>query len=250
MSGSANVTPHSLFISDLHLCSSRPNITQLFLTFLANQASQADALYILGDLFEYWAGDDDIGDAHHQVIIEAFRKLASTGTAIYFMHGNRDFLIGDAFYKVANIKLLADPSLLSLYGHQVLISHGDALCTDDTTYQDFRRQVREPAWQTAFLCQPLAARKAQIEALRQRSENEKSQKSQAIMDVNPEAVYALIRSHHYPPILIHGHTHRPAKHDLIVDQHPIQRWVLGDWYEQGSCLRVDQTGCMAEKIQA
>jgi len=238
----------SLFISDLHLCSSRPAITQQFLDFLSTTATQADALYILGDLFEYWAGDDDLADAHHQQVISAFKTVAVAGTQLYFMHGNRDFLIADDFAKAAHIKLLDDPTLLSLYGYQVLLSHGDELCTDDTSYQQFRLQVRDGKWEQSFLSQPLGARKAQIEALRQRSETEKSQKSELIMDVNADAVAKLIRSHGYPQLLIHGHTHRPAKHELVVDEHQCERWVLGDWYEQGSCLKLDSRGCSAQGL--
>ncbi len=159
------------------------------------------------------------------------------------MHGNRDFLLGTSFAEAAGITLLTDPTLLNLHGKRVLLSHGDALCTDDTAYQEFRNQVRSPVWQQAFLDQPLAARKTQIEALRLRSEQEKSHKSMRIMDVNAEAVRDLIRAHDYPELLIHGHTHRPALHKLEFDGHVCQRWVLGDWYEQGSCLRLDSAGC-------
>jgi len=238
----------SLFISDLHLCSSRPAITQQFLDFLATTARQADALYILGDLFEYWAGDDDLADTHHHQIISAFKAAAASGVQLYFIHGNRDFLIDDDFATAAHIKLLGDPTLLTLYGYQVLLSHGDELCTDDVSYQQFRLQVRNAKWQQSFLSQPLAARKSQIEALRQRSETEKSRKSELIMDVNADAVENLIRNYGYPKLLIHGHTHRPAQHQLIVDGHKSERWVLGDWYEQGSCLRLDSAGCRAQGI--
>ncbi|MDP2247505.1 MAG: UDP-2,3-diacylglucosamine diphosphatase [Nitrosomonadales bacterium] len=245
-----NEDRHTLFISDLHLCESRPAITQQFISFLDNNVRQADALYILGDLFEYWAGDDDLEDAHHQSVIQALKRLSKHNVACYFIHGNRDFLLNQAFAEAAGLQLLNDPTLLSLYGHRVLLSHGDALCTDDVAYQDFRAQVREPAWQQQFLSQPLSARKAQIEALRMRSEQEKSNKSESIMDVNDEAVAALLRAQDYPEIFIHGHTHRPAMHPLEIDQHRIQRWVLGDWYEQGSCLRLDSSGCKALPLDA
>lgn len=231
---------HSLFISDLHLCSSRPAITSQFLAFLHTIAPQAEALYILGDFFEYWAGDDDL--AQHATIIAALRQLADQGTRIYFMHGNRDFLIGEDFSAAAGLQLLPDPTLLTLYGRRVLLSHGDALCTDDVAYQAFRQQVRTSAWQQQFLQQDLSVRKAQIEALRQRSEQEKSTKQQTIMDVNAEAVAQLLRDYDYPELLIHGHTHRPDSHQLQVDGHDSVRWVLGDWYEQGSCLRMDAQG--------
>lgn len=239
-------TAFSLLISDLHLCDSRPAITAQFLGFLQQQASQAEALYILGDFFEYWAGDDDL--AQHQPIIQALHTLSEQGTRLYFMHGNRDFLIGEAFAAAAGLALLPDPTLVTLYGKRVLLSHGDALCTDDIAYQAFRRQVRAPAWQQTFLQQPLPARKAQIEALRQRSEHEKSGKEESIMDVNAEAVTALLREYDYPELLIHGHTHRPALHTLEVDGHRTDRWVLGDWYEQGSCLVVDRQGVRNQSL--
>lgn len=243
-----NKTTYSLFISDLHLCSSRPAITQQFLTFLQTEAVQAHALYILGDLFEYWAGDDDLDDAHHQAIIAGLHRLAATGTNIFFMHGNRDFLLGQVFADAAGIQLLHDPTIIDLHGKRVLLSHGDALCTDDVDYQAFRRQVRTSAWQAAFLATPLAARKTQIKTLRLRSEQEKSYKSESIMDVNADAVNHLIKDYDYPELLIHGHTHRPALHRLKVDGHACQRWVLGDWYEQGSRLRCDATGCSSHLL--
>jgi UDP-2,3-diacylglucosamine hydrolase len=240
-----NKPGYALFISDLHLCRSRPAITALFLSFLKKTASQAESLYILGDLFEYWAGDDDLGDAHHQSIIMALNALAASGTAIFFMHGNRDFLLSDGFAEAAGIRILADPTLLTLYGKRVLLSHGDALCTDDTAYQAFRQKVRNPAWQKNFLGQPLAERRDQIELMRMRSEQEKSRKTESIMDVNAEAVDNLIRAYAYPELLIHGHTHRPDRHTLEVDGHKCERWVMGDWYEQGSCLKLDDSGCAA-----
>lgn len=249
LSADSDSQAHSLFISDLHLCHSRPAITRQFLAFLADAATQAEALYILGDFFEYWAGDDDLEDQHHQTVIQALATLANSGTRVFFMHGNRDFLIGQAFATAAHATLLSDPTPVTLYGQRVLLSHGDALCTDDTAYQAFRQQVRNPQWQAAFLQQPLAARKAQIEALRQKSEHEKAYKSESIMDVNTDALHALVKAYDYPSLLIHGHTHRPARHVLTVDGHTCIRWVLGDWYEQGSCLRLDDSGCRAITLQ-
>ncbi len=232
-----------LFISDLHLCQSRPHITTAFLNFLQNTALQANALYILGDLFEYWAGDDEVDDAHHQPIIAAFQALADAGVKIYFMHGNRDFLISTSFCNTAKITLLQDPAPINLYGKRVLLSHGDNLCTDDVAYQEFRQQVRDPKWQTEFLSQSLQARKGQIEAIRVRSEHEKSQKSAQIMDVNQDAITALLTAYNYPELLIHGHTHRPNQHHIHLNGHNVTRWVLGDWYEQGSYLACDQHRC-------
>lgn len=248
MSNIGNVTSHSLFISDLHLCASRPAITQGLIRFLQSTARQAERLYILGDLFEYWAGDDDINHPDHADIILAFQALSQAGTRLFLLHGNRDFLLGEQFAKTAHIEILPDPSEIHLYGKRILISHGDALCTDDTQYQTFRTQVRAPAWQAEFLSHPLSARKAQIAALRLQSEQEKSHKSLAIMDVNPQAVAALLRQYQYPPIFIHGHTHRPDTHYIEVDGHQCQRLVLGDWYEQGSCLRLDASGVSQQAV--
>ncbi|HYN54621.1 MAG TPA: UDP-2,3-diacylglucosamine diphosphatase [Methylotenera sp.] len=233
----------TIFISDLHLCVSRPYITEAFLHFLKHTAVKADSLYILGDFFEYWAGDDDIEEIHHQTIIAALSALAITGVDIFFMHGNRDFLVSTDFCKVAKITLLQDPTLINLYGKKVLLSHGDDLCTDDVAYQDFRRQVREAKWQQDFLSQSLQARKSQIEAIRMRSEHEKSLKSSQIMDVNQQAVKTLLVKFNYPELFIHGHTHRPYEHHIELNGYNITRWVLGDWYEQGSYLVCDKNGC-------
>jgi len=242
MTDIGNEVSHSLFISDLHLCASRPAIIKAFINFLQNTASKAERLYILGDLFEYWAGDDDIDHADHAEIIHALKLLSDSGTKLFFIHGNRDFLINDQFSKAANIKILPDPSEINLYGKRVLISHGDNLCTDDKDYQAFRKQVRMATWQAEFLSHPLNARKSQIESLRLQSEHAKSNKSQEIMDVNNEAVFTMMRQHQYPQIFIHGHTHRPNNHRMTIDDHLCQRIVLGDWYEHGSCIRLDEKG--------
>lgn len=239
----ANATTFDLFISDLHLCSSRPHITDSFITFLTTQATSARALYILGDLFEYWAGDDDIANPTNQAIINALRALTQHGTKLYLMHGNRDFLLGDAFCTATGATILNDPTLLNLYGKKVLLSHGDDLCTDDVAYIAFKAEVRKPEWITNFLSQPLAARKAYIESVRLRSEQEKKVKSLEIMDVNQAAVHALLQQHGYPDIFIHGHTHRPNVHTHTLDDKNIMRLVLGDWYEQGSYLKFSDQGC-------
>jgi UDP-2,3-diacylglucosamine hydrolase len=248
---------HSLFISDLHLCDSRPHITIAFIDFLENTASQAQALYILGDLFEYWAGDDSIQNnaiqntviktASLQASIHALSSLAKT-TPVFFMAGNRDFLIGEIFEKATGITILPDPTLLNLYGKRVLLSHGDVLCTDDTAYQNFRKQVRSADWQSQFLSQPLTTRVAYIEQLREKSERAKSAKSMQIMDVNRAAVEDLLKQHDYPPLFIHGHTHRPNTHTYTLAGHTCERWVLGDWYEQGSYLILDADGCHATNL--
>lgn len=239
-----------LLISDLHLCASRPHTTRLLLDFLGGPAREAQTLYILGDLFEYWAGDDDLPDPHHQQVCQAFKALADSGTQVAVMHGNRDFLLAQAFAQAAGATLLADPYLTQICGHSALLTHGDTLCTDDIAYQAFRRQVRAPDWQQAFLAQPLAARKAQIEGLRLRSEAEKSGKSEAIMDVNAEAVLQLLRSHGHPQWLIHGHTHRPGRHEIDDAGKTSTRWVLGDWYDSGNYLRCTGAGCELLPLRA
>lgn len=239
---------HALFISDLHLCHTRPAINALFERFLRDIAPQAEALYILGDFFEYWAGDDDLSEPFHSAIALQLSALADSGTRLYLMHGNRDFLIGAAFQRAAHITLLPDPTLIDLYGQPTLLMHGDTLCSDDVEYQAFRTQVRDPQWQQGFLATPLATRKAQIEALRQRSEQEKSSKAAEIMDVNADTVAATLRAFNYPR-LIHGHTHRPAKHVHTVDGKTCERWVLTDWYASGGYLRCDATGCVAQTLE-
>ncbi len=239
---------HCLFISDLHLCDSRPHITQAFIQFLEKTAANAQALYILGDLFEYWAGDDAIETDTLQPTIHALRSLA-LNVPVFLMHGNRDFLIGYDFAKATGIKMLPDPSLITLFDKPVLLSHGDALCTDDIAYQQFRKEVRNAPWQTQFLSQPLAKRITIIEELRAKSEQEKSNKSMEIMDVNGDAVDSLLRDFDYPPLFIHGHTHRPNKHTHKLDGHECERRVLGDWYEQGSYLELSAAGCVARKLE-
>lgn len=239
---------HTLFISDLHLCPTRPAINALFTRFVQDIAPQAEALYILGDFFEYWAGDDDLRDTFHLSITDSLAALAQHGTRVYIMHGNRDFLLSDAFMRAAQATLLPDPSSIDLYGTPTLLMHGDTLCTDDAAYQEFRDMVRQHEWQAAFLAQPLTQRKAQIEALRKQSTEAKATKSAEIMDVNPAAVEAILRAHNYPRI-IHGHTHRPARHVHSVDGRPCERWVLADWYARGSYLRCDASGCTAHTVE-
>jgi UDP-2,3-diacylglucosamine hydrolase len=219
----------ALFISDLHLSADEPATTAGFLRFLCGPARQAESLTILGDLFDYWAGDDDLDDPFNAQIISALRGLSDSGVPLAFMAGNRDFLIGADFARAAGVTLLPDPYLQKINGIRTVLTHGDALCTDDLDYQAFRRQVRDPDWQAHFLARPLATRRAEISALRQRSEQEKQIKPAAIMDVNPAAVAVLLRQH-AAQTLIHGHTHRPGHHHLNVDGQPCQRWVLGDWH--------------------
>ncbi|HAF44135.1 MAG: UDP-2,3-diacylglucosamine diphosphatase [Sideroxydans sp. GWF2_59_14] len=233
---------HSLFISDLHLSTDHPHSTEMFLRFASDVAPGAEALYILGDLFEYWAGDDDLGDLFHQGICDALRGLDARGTRIYIMHGNRDFLMDNELASACNATLLDDPTLLDLYGTPTLLTHGDMLCTDDAEYQQFRALVRNSDWQARFLAQPLAQRKTLIEQMRMQSRNEKQTKSMDIMDVNGDAVDALLRRYQYPR-LIHGHTHRPARHLHQPDGRSCERWVLGDWDAgRASILRCDAEG--------
>ncbi len=234
--------PHTLFISDLHLSTDQPNSIAAFRHFTRDIAPHAEALYILGDLFEYWAGDDDISDPFLAEVISALRELSAHGTRVYMLHGNRDFLMGQAMANACQATLLEDPTLLGLYGTPTLISHGDMLCTDDLEYQRFRVQVHDPESQKKFLAQPISVRKAHIEQLRQLSNKEKQNKDIAIMDVNDAAVAGLLRKYKYPR-LIHGHTHRPNRHLHVVDGHTSERWVLGDWYRHGSALRCSEQGC-------
>ncbi len=234
--------PHSLFISDLHLSADQPCTLAAFQRFVADVAPQADALYVLGDLFEAWVGDDDLSDSFHAQVIGAFRNLAEHGVKIFLLHGNRDFLMGEALVQACHAKLLPDPVLVDVHGTPTLLSHGDALCTGDTAYLNYRAQVRAPDFQQQFLAKPLAERKAYAAQLRARSKHEKEHKDSMLMDVSEPAVAALLRQYGYPR-LIHGHTHRPARHELMVDGHACERWVLGDWDREGMALRCDAQGC-------
>lgn len=210
-----------------------------FSRFIESTAPGAEALYVLGDLFEYWAGDDDLHDPFHQQVIRALRGLPNT--RVYLMHGNRDLLMGGHLAAACGAELISDPLLIELYGTPTLLSHGDTLCTDDIDYQHFRKQVHSADFKNEFLSRPLAARKTYIEQLRLHSNAEKQHKNSSIMDVNDEAVAALLRQYRYP-CLIHGHTHRPDRHEHRIDGHLCTRWVLGDWNDKGSALRADRAG--------
>jgi len=231
-------------ISDLHLSAQRPAVTQAFLHWLQTTVARADALYILGDFFEVWVGDDVLEEVQHGAeflpIVQALRALIERGVHLYFMHGNRDFLIGETFAQACGLQLLHDPTLLEYAGKRILLSHGDALCTDDVAYQQFRVQVRDLQWQKAFLAQPLAARLAFADQARSQSAQNKAMQTLEIMDVNVDAVADLIRKYDYPEILLHGHTHRPGVHQLQVDGHTCERMVLGDWHDHAICARLDQ----------
>ena len=230
----------ALFIADLHLSEDCPDNTRAFLDLLAGQARGVGALYILGDLFEYWAGDDDCDSPLTCEIGESLAAAAAAGTQIGFIAGNRDFLLGEQFASRSGLTILADPTIVNLDGRRVLLTHGDSLCTDDHAYQAFRQQVRDPHWQRAFLTRPLGERKQVIEGLRRHSETAKQKKAMEIMDVNTATVDALLRTHDYPT-LIHGHTHRPARHVHEVDGHTCERWVLSDWRGTATWLFWDGT---------
>lgn len=226
----------TLFIADLHLCVEEPAITAGFLHFLAGEASKADALYILGDLFEAWIGDDDPNPLHRQ-IAAAIKAVSDSGVPCYFIHGNRDFLLGKRFARESGMTLLPEEKVLELYGRRVLIMHGDTLCTDDASYQAFRAKVHNPWLQTLFLALPLFVRKRIAARMRANSKEANSSKSLAIMDVNQNAVVSAMEKNQ-AQWLIHGHTHRPAVHELIANQQSAFRIVLGAWHTEGSMVKV------------
>ncbi len=223
-----------VFISDLHLTAARPDITAAFIAFLRQARDSLQALYILGDLFEVWLGDDD-PDPANRAVVSALREVADSGVAVFFMHGNRDFLIGTDFARASGCTLLADPTLMDIHGVPTLLMHGDNLCIGDTDYQAFRRQVRDPRWQQAFLSKPLPERALLAQTAREHSQASTQTKAAAIMDVDQSSVEQTMRDYGVKR-LIHGHTHRPAVHDFSLDGSPAQRIVLGDWYDQGSAL--------------
>ncbi|NCS65721.1 MAG: UDP-2,3-diacylglucosamine diphosphatase [Hydrogenophilales bacterium CG03_land_8_20_14_0_80_62_28] len=232
----------SLFISDLHLAPDDPASLKRFLAFLAGPAGQASQLYILGDLFETWVGDDDLPSPLPGAVCQALRRQADAGLAIFIMHGNRDFLLGEGFCQASSARLLPEPALIDLHGAPTLLMHGDSLCSDDLAYQQFRRQVRDPVWQQAVLARPLAERRLMASQMLDQSSIAKGSKTMVTMDVNQETVAETFRKYACPR-LIHGHTHRPARHGHLVDGHERERWILPDWYEAGGYLRCDGDGC-------
>jgi len=236
----------TLFISDLHLSGERENITELFISFLEQRASKADALYILGDLFEVWPGDDMI-QPDYQSSISKMKQLADNGLPLFIMHGNRDFLMAEKFAEVSGATLIEDPTIIDLYGTPTLLMHGDTLCTDDADYQKFRVMVRDPRWQADFLSKPAEERLAITTKYREISKTKMAEKTMDIMDVNQHSVEeAMLKENIHQ--LIHGHTHRPAIHDFTVNEKKMKRIVLGDWYEQGSVLTCDKNGCQLESF--
>jgi UDP-2,3-diacylglucosamine hydrolase len=233
----------TLFISDLHLAEERPATTARFERFLAQVVPGADALYILGDLFEYWVGDDGL-ELEFPGRIAAMLRTAARATPACFMHGNRDFMVASRFCAETGIRLLADPTVIDLYGERALLMHGDTLCTGDHAYLAFRAQVRNPAWQAAALARPIAERVAIARGMRSQSEGAKEGKVEAIMDVAPEAVEQAFVSSGCR-LLIHGHTHRPARHEHLAGGRACVRWVLPDWYEAGGYLEATPSSMRA-----
>jgi UDP-2,3-diacylglucosamine hydrolase len=225
----------TLLISDLHLSAARPGTTAAFIALLSGPARDAASLYILGDLFDYWIGDEDIDDPAVRPVIDALSALSRAGTAVSFMHGNRDFLVGGRFASATGVRLLPDPLLLDLDGVATLLMHGDTLCIEDAGYNRFRATVRDPAWQRAFLDRPLPERREEAQRLRAMSEREKQSKSAEIMDVTPSEVLRTLRACGYPR-LVHGHTHRPGRHLHAVDGRSCERWVLPDWQDAAAGL--------------
>jgi UDP-2,3-diacylglucosamine hydrolase len=230
----------ALFISDLHLDAGHPEAIARFTSFAQREARDAHELYILGDLFEAWIGDDD-DDARLAPIVGALRTLTASGVRCAVMHGNRDFLIGERFCQATGCRLLGDFERVEAYGEPLLLTHGDLLCTDDTRYQTLRRQLREPKWQRDFLAKSLGERRSIAGELRQMSATEIAAKSEYIMDVSQATVERTMREFGVRRLL-HGHTHRPGIHDFTIDGRPAQRIVLGAWYEQASFVRWDERG--------
>ena len=226
----------TLFISDLHLCDQQPETTRSFIQFCQNQARDARALYILGDFFEYWLGDDAL-DKTAKTAQAALRALSDAGTQLFFMAGNRDFLLGQDFASSCGMEILNEPHMIQLNDEPVLLVHGDAECTDDIPYQQIRKQFRDPNWQQQFLSLPIPKRIEFAQQAREASREHTQSTDQMIMDVNPEAINALFEKHQVNT-LIHGHTHRPAIHEHGGKR----RLVLGDWHHQISYLRCDEMG--------
>jgi len=230
-----------LFISDLHLAAERPHVTELFLDFLREEARGAEALYILGDLFEAWLGDD-IVLPEYEPVLQALAELSAANVSVMVQKGNRDFLLGAEFARRIGCRLMDDEEVIQLPDGPTLLMHGDTLCTDDIPYQQMREQLRDPAWMDTFLSKPPEERIAFARELRERSQRETGEKAETIMDVNAGAVDATMRAHGVHR-LIHGHTHRPGHHELNVGGKPAERIVLGDWGETGSAVVCDDYGC-------
>lgn len=231
---------HFLFVSDVHLDAQRPDIAARFVAFLHEHARQASTLYILGDFFEYWVGDDD-HIAHLDGVITALQALTARGMGLYFLHGNRDFLVGEGFCRRLGAQLLAAETVIDLYGRRALLLHGDSLCTDDQAHMAFRALVQSPDWQAAFLAQPLDERHRQARHIRCQSQQNTRQKEAFMLDVNADAVAQVMR-HFEVDLLIHGHTHRPAIHTVSLGTHTGQRIVLPDWDTHGGFVCASPQG--------
>ncbi|ANQ16719.1 UDP-2,3-diacylglucosamine diphosphatase [Vibrio natriegens] len=234
----------TLFISDLHLTPSRPDITECFVTFMRTEAPKADALYVLGDLFEFWVGDDDKTPFSNKIRTE-FKALTDSGVRVFFIQGNRDFLLGKRFCKQTGITLLDDVCTIDLYGKKAVILHGDTLCTDDVDYQKFRKTVHQPWLQWVFNHIPWFIKKKIVAKVQSDIRDDKSNKSLDIMDVNQSEVENVM-SQYCVDLMIHGHTHRPDTHHFDVNGVKKTRIVLGDWYTQGSVLQVNSDGFLLE----
>ncbi|MCU7375999.1 UDP-2,3-diacylglucosamine diphosphatase [Tahibacter amnicola] len=235
------------FISDLHLQDSRPDLTEIFFRYLRGPARDSEGLYILGDLFETWVGDDDDAplaqDARGHL-----RELTATGVPCWFMHGNRDFLVGKTFSEATGVQVLDDPTVVNLYNQPTLLLHGDSLCTDDQPYQAIRSQLRSAVWQAQFLAQPLPARRAFAEAARAKSREHTAMAGEAIMDVTESAVCDVAQAHGIRRI-IHGHTHRPAQHWHDATNGRVERWVIADWRDTGEVLLVSADGISRQVLR-
>lgn len=243
MTQDATLNNHSktIFIADLHLDKQYPDANSAFITYLADLKNQPiDALYILGDLFEYWLGDDCI-DKTAELVADSLTDFASNGTPVYFIHGNRDFLLAETYAKRCKMTLLPEHEVIHLYGIKTLILHGDTLCTDDEAYMQFRAKVRTSAWQENILRLPAWVRRLKAKHLRYRSKKANKNKTADIMDVSQTTVEQLLRDYQVTQ-MIHGHTHRPAVHKFEIDHQPATRYVVGDWYHQGSALEVTKNG--------
>lgn len=237
----------TLFIADLHLSESRPDITHCFIQYINGiDPKVTDALYVLGDLFEAWIGDDDINDFTNQ-IASTFNELAIKGVDTYFIHGNRDFLVRKRFARRAALKLLPEQDVIDLYGEKAVILHGDELCTRDLEYQKFRQKARSWWWPNLVLMLPLTTRQNIARKGRQKSKNNQANLSDDIMDVTENEVINCMRKHQVH-LMIHGHTHRPAIHTLELDGNKAKRIVLGDWYEQGSVLVVTKDSKQLQQL--
>jgi UDP-2,3-diacylglucosamine hydrolase len=238
----------ALFVSDVHLHTSAPRTVEAFFSFLHRNAIHAKQLYLLGDLFEYWAGDDDLQTPFNRQVADELRRVADTGVAVFWIAGNRDFLVGEKFASDAKLSLLPDPFVTRIGMHDLVLTHGDALCTDDVSYMAFRTQVRSPAWQNAFLSKPLDERRSIIEGMRSGSREAQRMKAADIMDANAETVTELFRSTN-ASVMIHGHTHRPAKHVSGSGDSCRTRYVLPDWdsdgeVQRGGWIAIDRSGAI------